>query len=137
VGCGGGFPGIPLAILFPEVEFVLLDSIAKKIRAATDIAQKSGLSNIQFRTDRAENEKGVYDFVVSRAVMPMPDLHKICRKNLSKTQRNALPNGMLALKGGDLKAELSGFGTKTIVTELSQYFEEEFFATKKIVYLSF
>ncbi|MDD2618991.1 MAG: class I SAM-dependent methyltransferase, partial [Bacteroidales bacterium] len=100
-------------------------------------AQNSGSSNTQFRTDRAENEKGVYDFVVSRAVMPMPDLHKICRKNLSKTQRNALPNGMLALKGGDLKAELSGFGTKTIVTELSQYFEEEFFATKKIVYLSF
>ncbi len=137
VGCGGGFPGIPLAILFPEVEFVLLDSIAKKIRAAEDIALQSGLNNVQFRTERAENEKGLYDFVVSRAVMPMPDLYKICRKNLSGTQRNALPNGILALKGGDLSAELSGFGPKAVVTELSQYFEEEFFATKKVVYLSF
>lgn len=137
VGCGGGFPGIPLAILFPEVEFVLLDSIAKKIRAAEDIAQQSGLSNVQFRIERAENEKGLYDFVVSRAAMSMPDLYKICRKNLARTSRNALPNGILALKGGDLSAELSGFGSKAVVTELSQYFEEEFFATKKVVYLSF
>lgn len=137
VGCGGGFPGIPLAILFPEVEFVLLDSIAKKIHAAEDIALQSGLSNVQFRIERAENEKGLYDFVLSRAVMPMPELYKICRKNLSKIQRNALPNGILALKGGDLSAELSGFDKKALVTDLSQYFEEEFFATKKVVYLSF
>ena len=115
----------------------MLDSIAKKIRAAEDIAQQSGLSNVQFRIERAENEKGLYDFVVSRAAMSMPDLYKICRKNLALTSRNALPNGILALKGGDLSAELSGFGSKAVVTELSQYFEEEFFATKKVVYLSF
>lgn len=137
LGSGGGFPGLPLAILLPEVEFVLLDSIAKKIRAASDIADRSGLHNIQCKIGRAENEKGLYDFVVSRAVMSMPDLHKICRKNISKTQINALPNGILALKGGDLNAELSNFGPKAISTKLSLYFEEEFFATKKVVYLSF
>ncbi|MDR0864865.1 MAG: 16S rRNA (guanine(527)-N(7))-methyltransferase RsmG [Candidatus Symbiothrix sp.] len=135
VGTGGGFPGIPLAILFPNVSFLLLDSIGKKIKAAEDIARQIGLENVEFRQARVEDEKREFDFVVSRAVMPLSDLVKVARKNIAKKQRNALPNGFLCLKGGDLQEELKPFKNKVIEYELSDYFQEEFFKTKKVVYL--
>ena len=102
LGTGGGFPGIPLAILFPEVKFHLVDSIGKKIRVATEVAQSIGLENVTLRHCRCEEEKGLFDFAVSRAVMPLEDLLKICRKNISKEQRNSYPNGLFCLKGGEL-----------------------------------
>lgn len=135
VGTGGGFPGIPLAILFPECKFLLVDSIGKKIKVATEIATAIGLKNVRFRHSRAEEEKGLFDFVVSRAVMPLPDLVKIIKKNVSKEQRNALPNGLICLKGGDLQAEMKPFKKAAEADDLSMYFEEEFFKTKKIVYV--
>lgn len=135
VGTGGGFPGIPLAILFPECKFLLVDSIGKKIKVATEIATAIGLKNVRFRHSRAEEEKGLFDFIVSRAVMPLPDLVKIIKKNVSKEQRNALPNGLICLKGGDLQAEMKPFKKAAEADDLSMYFEEEFFKTKKIVYV--
>lgn len=135
VGTGGGFPGIPLAILFPKCQFLLVDSIGKKIRVATEVATAIGLKNIQFRHCRAEEEKGKFDFVVSRAVMPLPDLVKIVRKNISKEQRNALPNGIICLKGGNLDSELHPFKKTAEADDLSMFFEEEYFKTKKIVYV--
>ncbi|MDR1737344.1 MAG: 16S rRNA (guanine(527)-N(7))-methyltransferase RsmG [Candidatus Symbiothrix sp.] len=135
VGTGGGFPGIPLAILFPDVHFSLIDSIGKKIRVAADIAQQLGLCNVDCVQTRAEDERRQFDFVVSRAVMPLSDLVKVARKNISKTQRNALPNGFLCLKGGDLQAELQPFKNKAVEYPLSDYFTEEFFQTKKVIYL--
>ncbi|GHV11060.1 ribosomal RNA small subunit methyltransferase G [Bacteroidia bacterium] len=135
VGTGGGFPGIPLAILFPKVHFLLLDSIGKKVKVAEAVAHQIGLQNVECRHTRAEEEKRTFDFVVSRAVMPLPDLAKITKKNIDKTQRNALPNGILCLKGGDLQAELQPFKNKAVEYPLSDYFTEEFFDTKKVVYL--
>jgi len=135
VGTGGGFPGIPLAILFPEVRFVLIDSIGKKIKVAEDVAKKIDLHNVECRHKRAEEEKQMFDFVVSRAVMPLPDLVRVCRKNIHRNQQNVLPNGFLCLKGGDLQAELKPFKNKIIEYELSNHFPEEFFKTKKVVYL--
>jgi 16S rRNA (guanine527-N7)-methyltransferase len=135
VGTGGGFPGIPLAILFPKVRFLLIDSIGKKVKVAEDIARQTGLDNVECLHERAEEEKRQFDFVVSRAVMPLPDLVRITRKNISREQRNALPNGFLCLKGGDLHAELQPFKKKVIEYELSDYFPEEFFKTKKVIYL--
>ncbi|MFT3994886.1 MAG: 16S rRNA (guanine(527)-N(7))-methyltransferase RsmG [Dysgonomonas sp.] len=135
VGTGGGFPGIPLAILFPECKFLLVDSIGKKIKVATEIATAIGLKNVRFRHSRAEEEKGLFDFIVSRAVMPLPDLVKIIKKNVSKEQRNALPNGLICLKGGDLQVEMKPFKKAAEADDLSMYFEEEFFKTKKIVYV--
>lgn len=135
VGTGGGFPGIPLAILFPECEFLLIDSIGKKIRVATEVATAIGLTNVQFRHCRAEDEKGKFDFVVSRAVMPLPDLVKIVRKNIATEQRNALPNGIICLKGGNLEGELKPFKKDAEADDLSMFFEEEYFKTKKIVYV--
>lgn len=135
IGTGGGFPGIPLAILFPKCEFMLVDSIGKKIKVATEVATAIGLKNVQLRHCRAEEEKGKFDFVVSRAVMPLPDLLKIARKNISKDQHNALPNGVIALKGGNLESEMNGFKKTAEADDLSMYFEEEFFKTKKIVYV--
>ena len=102
VGTGGGFPGIPLAILFPECQFMLIDSIGKKIKVATEVAQALGLTNVVCKQERAEEEKQKFDFVVSRAVMPLPDLVKLIRKNISDKHRNAVPNGLVVLKGGDL-----------------------------------
>ncbi len=135
LGTGGGFPGIPLSILFPECHFHLVDSIGKKIRVATEVAQSIGLSNVTFRHARAEEEKQQFDFVVSRAVMPLGDLTKIVRKNISPRQQNALPNGLICLKGGELANEITPFKHKTMIYELSKAFEEEFFQTKKVVYL--
>ena len=135
VGTGGGFPGIPLAILFPECHFTLIDSIGKKIRVAEDIAKRVGLSNVTCIQERAEEEKGLYDFVVSRAVMPLPDLVKIIRKNISKKHRNALPNGIIVLKGGDLKEEIRPFQKLIEVTPLAPLYEDEWFAEKYALYL--
>ncbi len=135
LGTGGGFPGIPLAILFPEVQFHLVDSIGKKVRVASEIANSIGLKNVTFRHSRAEEEKGKFDFVVSRAVMPLTDLLKIIRKNISSKQQNALPNGLICLKGGELGNETMPVKNKTTLWDLKEFFEEEFFETKKVVYV--
>lgn len=136
LGTGGGFPGIPLAILFPEVKFHLVDSIGKKVRVATEVANNIGLKNVTFRHARAEEEKHTFDFVVSRAVMPLTDLMKIIRKNISSKQQNALPNGLICLKGGELEHEAMPFKNKTVLWDLKDFFEEDFFETKKVVYVS-
>lgn len=135
VGTGGGFPGIPLALFFPEVNFLLLDSIGKKIKVAREVSQAIGLQNVDFIHSRMEDEKRKFDFVVSRAVMPLPDLLRVVRKNISSEQKNALPNGIICLKGGDLASELSPFKGKVEVFSLSKYFPEPFFETKKLIYL--
>ena len=135
LGTGGGFPGIPLAILFPEVKFHLVDSIGKKIRVATEVATAIGLKNVTFRHCRAEEEKQKFDFVVSRAVMPLTDLLKIIRKNISQEQHNALPNGLICLKGGVLEKEAMPVRQQTDFFDLKTVFEEEFFETKKIVHV--
>ena len=134
-GTGGGFPGIPLAILFPDCEFHLIDGTGKKIRVAQEVSQAIGLTNCHPRHMRGEDEKEQYDFVVSRAVMPLPDLVKIVRKNMARTQRNALPNGILCLKGGDLQAETDPFRNIIETTEISTFFHEEWFKQKYIIYL--
>jgi 16S rRNA methyltransferase gidB len=136
LGTGGGFPGIPLAILFPEVKFHLVDSIGKKVRVATEVANAIGLKNVTFRHARAEEEKQLFDFVISRAVMPLGDLIKIIKKNISPRQQNALPNGLICLKGGELEHEAMPFKNKTTLHSLSEDFEEEFFQTKKVVYVT-
>ena len=135
LGTGGGFPGIPLAIIFPNCEFHLVDSIGKKVRVAQEVATVIGLKNVKFFHVRAEEIKEKYDFVVSRAVMPLVDLLKTCRKNISKEQKNALPNGLICLKGGELEREMNAVHCTVEVTELSTYFEEEYFTTKKVVYV--
>ena len=134
-GTGGGFPGIPLAILFPECQFRLIDGTGKKIRVAQEVCQAIGLTNCQPVHLRGEDEKGKYDFVVSRAVMPLPDLVKIVRKNISKTQRNTLPNGIICLKGGELQAETQPFRNIVELTDISTFFSEEWFKEKHVIYL--
>lgn len=135
IGTGGGFPGIPLAILFPKVHFHLVDSIGKKIKVGQAVAEAIGLTNVTFRHCRAEEEKELFDFVVSRAVMPLTDLVKIARKNIKKEQQNALPNGLICLKGGELQHEILPFRKQAVSLNLSDYFKEEFFQTKKVVYV--
>ncbi|MBF6598519.1 MAG: 16S rRNA (guanine(527)-N(7))-methyltransferase RsmG [Fermentimonas sp.] len=135
VGTGGGFPGIPLAILFPEVKFLLLDSIGKKIKVAENIAKEIGLTNVEVIHSRVENEKGTFHFIVSRAVMPLPDLVKLSRKNISKDQINSIPNGIICLKGGNLTAEIESFKKFADEIPLTSYFKESFFETKKLVYI--
>ena len=135
VGTGGGFPGIPLAILFPECKFHLVDRIGKKITVATEVAHAIGLKNITLRHCGAEEEKRKFDFVVSRAVMPLTDLLKIIRKNIKQEQINALPNGLICLKGGELQAEIAPVKNRSLIYDLKDYFEEEFFKSKKIVYV--
>ena len=134
-GTGGGFPGIPLAILFPETEFKLIDGTGKKIRVAQEISHAIGLTNCRPEHLRGEDEKGLYDFIVSRAVMPLPDLVKIVWKNISKQQQNALPNGILCLKGGHLEAETNPYRKIVQLTDISTYFAEEWFKEKYVIYL--
>ncbi len=136
MGTGGGFPGIPLAILFPECRFHLLDSIGKKIKVATAVAEAIGLENVTAVHRNVIEEKGRFDFVVSRAVMDFAELAKLVRKNIHKEQRNSLPNGIICLKGGDLGAELRPFKHKSDVWNLSDFFKDEFFETKKVAYVS-
>ena len=134
-GTGGGFPGIPLAILFPDCEFKLIDGTGKKIRVAQEVAQAVGLTNCHPEHLRGEDERGQYHFVVSRAVMPLPDLVKIVRKNIAKPQLNALPNGILCLKGGDLQAETQPFRNIVETTDISTFFTEDWYKGKYVIYL--
>ena len=136
LGTGGGFPGIPLAILFPDTTFHLVDSIGKKIRVATEVANSIGLKNVTCCHKRAEEEKGKFDFVVSRAVMPLIDLVKIVQKNIDPKQQNALPNCLICLKGGELEHETMPLKHKVTIWDLKNYFQEDFFQTKKVVYVS-
>lgn len=135
LGTGGGFPGIPLAIMFPEAKFHLVDSIGKKIRVCQEVSKAIGLENVTTQWCRAEEVKEQFHFVVSRAVMPLPDLVKIIRKSICKEQFNGLPNGLICLKGGELEQEAKPFGKAAQITSLTEYFEEPFFETKKLVYL--
>lgn len=134
-GTGGGFPGIPLAIMFPECNFKMIDGTGKKIKVVNALAQAIGLKNVEAVHIRGEEEKGKFDFVVSRAVMPLPDLVKIVRKNIATSQRNALPNGLICLKGGDLVAETQPFKNKVQLTPISQWFDNEWFNDKHLIYL--
>ncbi len=136
LGTGGGFPGIPLAILFPNVQFHLVDSIGKKVKVANEVATAIGLKNVKFSHARAEEIKEHYDFVVTRAVMPMVDLMKVARKNIKKEQHNAVPNGIIALKGGELAGEIASMKNICTIWELSDFFEEEYFKTKKVVHVT-
>ncbi len=136
IGTGGGFPGIPLAILFPEVKFHLLDSIGKKVKVAQAVAEAIGLENVRCSHRNVMEDKEKYDFVVSRAVMQMSDLVKLIRKNVHHEQKNSLPNGVICLKGGDIQSEMRSFKHCCEVWPLSTYFEEEFFETKKVAYVS-
>ena len=135
VGTGGGFPGIPLAIMFPETHFHLIDRIGKKIKVANEVAQAIGLENVTFQHGSAEEVKTQFDFIVSRSVMSLADLVKIVKKNIRKKQSNAIPNGLICLKGGELQHEIFPFKRIVEVYELSHYFNEEYFKTKKIIYL--
>ena len=135
VGTGGGFPGIPLAILFPKVQFHLVDSIGKKIKVVNEVTDSLRLMNVKAEQIRAEQLKEKYDFVVSRAVTKLPEFVNWVRKNISKKQRNALPNGIIYLKGGDLTEEIKPFKRNIFIQNLSEYFDEEFFETKKVLHL--
>ena len=134
-GCGGGFPGIPLAIMFPECQCKLIDGTGKKIRVCQEIASAIGLKNVVAEHLRGEDEKGKFDFIVSRAVMPLPDMVKIVRKNVSKEQHNAMPNGIFCLKGGNLQSEIHPFKNIVEQTDLSSFFNEEWFKEKHLIYL--
>lgn len=137
LGCGGGFPGIPLAIMFPEVQFHLVDSIGKKLMVAESVSTSIGLQNVRFSHCRGEELQGRnYDFVVSRAAMSLPDLVRCVRKNIKKEQQNALPNGIIALKGGNLDAEISSMRGICTIWDISDYYSEEYFSTKKIVHVT-
>lgn len=134
-GTGGGFPGIPLAILFPEANFKMIDRTAKKIRVANEVANAIGLKNVLIEQKSGEEEKGKFDFIVSRAVMPLPDMIKIIRKNIAKDQHNSLENGVIVLKGGNLKEEIEPYKNIAEKTELSQWFEEDWFKEKFLIYV--
>ena len=134
-GTGGGFPGIPLAIFFPEANFKLIDGTGKKVRVAQEVADAIGLDNVLPSHLRGEEEKGKFDFIVSRAVMPLPDLMKIVKKNIASDQHNVLPNGIIVLKGGNLDEELKPYKNIAEKTELSQWFDEEWFKEKYLIYV--
>lgn len=137
VGTGGGFPGIPLAILFPECQFHLVDSIGKKIKVVTEVAQALGLKNLTAQHERAENVASDFDFIVSRAVTRLKPFYGWVQNKVTRNQFNDMKNGILYLKGGDLQEELDEFGKKYKLYNLSDYFSEEFFETKKVVYVPF
>lgn len=136
LGTGGGFPGIPLAIMFPETNFLLVDSVRKKTTVCQEVINALGLKNVEVRWCRAEEVKEKFDFVVSRAVMPLADLVKLIRKNIDGKQMNALPNGLICLKGGELEHETLPHKNHTMITPISDFFNEEYFETKSIVYVS-
>ena len=135
VGTGGGFPGIPLAILFPQCRFHLIDSIGKKVRVATEVAKAIGLRNVRCTHENVKEERGRYDFVISRAVMNAPELTRLVQNKISRVGNNALPNGIICLKGGDLSEELSNLNRWHELTDISDYFSEPYFETKKILYI--
>ena len=135
LGTGGGFPGIPLAIMFPDASFKLIDGTGKKILVVKEVAKAIGLENCEAEQLRGENETGKYDFVVSRAVMPLPDLAQLVEKNIDNTQRNSLPNGLLCLKGGNINEEIKPYKHVVDVTEISTMFDEEWFKQKYLIYL--
>lgn len=135
-GTGGGFPGIPLAVMFPEVHFHLIDRTGKKLLVAREIAKECGIENVSFYHGDVAECRDKFDFVVSRAVMPQADLLKVCAKNIDGKQRNALPNGLITLKGGDISAEMRPFKSRSEIIDISDYFDEPFFSTKKIAYTS-
>lgn len=136
VGTGGGFPGIPLAILFPECHFLLVDSVGKKIKVASAVAEAIGLDNVECVQERVEDEKRQFDFVVSRAVMPLTELVKLTRKNIAhQGQHNALPNGLIVLKGGKINSELAPFKKIVEITPVMQYFNQPWFDEKYVIYL--
>nr|WP_319399334.1 16S rRNA (guanine(527)-N(7))-methyltransferase RsmG [uncultured Carboxylicivirga sp.] len=136
VGTGGGFPGIPLAIMFPQCEFQLIDSIGKKIKVVQAVAEELGLSNVKAQQIRVENHPEQYDFIISRAVTAFPAFVNLCKNKVSSNNKNAITNGIIYLKGGDFVQELNDFKKRVAITPLSNYFEEEFFETKKIIHLS-
>lgn len=135
LGTGGGFPGIPLAVYYPDVSFHLVDRIGKKLKVAQDIAERIGLTNVTFQHGDVKEVKGKFDFVVSRAVMDLGDMVPLVKRFIDSEDRNAVPNGLLCLKGGDLSDEISKYRNKVLIDELSSYFKEDFFKTKKILYL--
>ena len=135
LGCGGGFPGIPLAILYPEVSFHLVDSVGKKLKVAEAVCEGIGLKNVRFSHCRGEDINGRnYDFVVSRAAMSLPDLYKCVKNNILKQQNNSLPNGIIALKGGDLNSEISSMRHLCTIWNISDFYKEEYFKEKKIIH---
>ena len=137
VGTGGGFPGIPLAIMFPSSGFFLLDSIEKKIKVVLSVAAETGLTNVTTLVKRAEEEKGKYDFVISRAVTDFQNFVRLTSGNIESAGRNSISNGIICLKGGDLSAELGPLLKKTVIRDIGDFFTEPYFTSKKIVYLPF
>lgn len=135
LGTGGGFPAIPLAAYFPEVEFLLVDRIGKKLKVAQDVASQAGLANVSIQHGDVKEVKGKFDFVVSRAVMDFGDMLPLVRRLISPNHANAIPNGLICLKGGNLTEELAKFRQEVLIDELKHHFKEPFFETKKIVYL--
>lgn len=134
-GTGGGFPGIPLAIMFPDCHFKLIDRTGKKIKVVNEVACSLGLKNIEAEQISGEEEKGKYDFIVSRAVMPLPDLMKIIKKNISDKQRNAIANGLLCLKGGNIDSEIHNYRHISQITDISKIFRGEWFKNKYVIYI--
>jgi 16S rRNA methyltransferase gidB len=134
-GTGGGFPGIPLAIMFPNCKFKLIDGTGKKIMVANEVIKSIGLTNVVAEHIRGEEEKGKYNFIVSRAVMPLPDLIKIIKKNISKEQNNALPNGVIVLKGGNTEGEIHEHKKLAEITPLSNWFKDDWFKEKSLIYI--